>query len=79
MSPGCIVSDVGSVKAEIVREMERLLPPDIPFVAGHPIAGGEQWGARAAKADLFVGLSLHFDADEANRCHRAEENRFAVA
>jgi prephenate dehydrogenase len=35
--------------------MERLLPSTIPFVAGHPIAGGEQWGARAAKADLFVG------------------------
>jgi prephenate dehydrogenase len=55
LRPGCIVSDVGSVKAEIVRGMERLLPTTIPFVAGHPIAGGEQWGARAAKADLFVG------------------------
>lgn len=55
LRPGCIVSDVGSVKAEIVRGMERLLPSTIPFVAGHPIAGGEQWGARAAKADLFVG------------------------
>jgi prephenate dehydrogenase len=55
LRPGCIVSDVGSVKAEIVRGMERLLPSTIPFVAAHPIAGGEQWGARAAKADLFVG------------------------
>src|SRR5678816_1262414 len=55
LQPGCIVSDVGSVKTEIVRGMERLLPSTIPFVAGHPIAGGEQWGARAAKADLFVG------------------------
>lgn len=55
LRPGCIVSDVGSVKAEIVREMEKLLPADIPFVAGHPIAGGEQWGARAARTDLFVG------------------------
>jgi prephenate dehydrogenase len=35
--------------------MEKLLPSTIPFVAGHPIAGGEQWGARAAKADLFLG------------------------
>ena len=51
---GCIVSDVGSVKGEIVRGMEALLPEEIPFVAGHPIAGGEQWGARAARADLFV-------------------------
>ena len=55
LGPGCVVSDVGSVKAEIVRGMEKLLPSTIPFVAGHPIAGGEQWGARAAKADLFVG------------------------
>jgi prephenate dehydrogenase len=54
LRPGCIVSDVGSVKAEVIRGMERLLPSGIPFVAGHPIAGSEQWGARAAQADLFV-------------------------
>ena len=52
---GCIVSDVGSVKAEIVRGMEKLLPPDIHFVGAHPIAGSEQWGAQAARADLYVG------------------------
>jgi prephenate dehydrogenase len=55
LKPGCIVSDVGSVKAEIVRGMERLLPKHIHFVAGHPIAGSEQWGAQAARCDLFVG------------------------
>jgi prephenate dehydrogenase len=55
LRPGCIITDVGSVKAEIVRGMEKLLPSTIPFVAGHPIAGGEQWGARAARPDLFVG------------------------
>jgi prephenate dehydrogenase len=51
---GCIVSDVGSVKGEIVRGMEKLLPPGIHFVGAHPIAGSEQWGAEAAKTDLFV-------------------------
>jgi prephenate dehydrogenase len=55
MQPGCIVSDVGSVKAEIVRDMEKLLPPQMHFVGAHPIAGGEQWGAEAARANLFVG------------------------
>src|SRR5918992_5563400 len=55
LKAGCIVSDVGSVKAEIVRGMERLLPNPIPFIAGHPIAGSEQWGAQAARCDLFVG------------------------
>ncbi|HEX2929263.1 MAG TPA: prephenate dehydrogenase/arogenate dehydrogenase family protein [Candidatus Binatia bacterium] len=55
LKPGCIVSDVGSVKSEIVRGMERILPKDIYFVAGHPIAGSEQWGAQAARHNLFVG------------------------
>jgi prephenate dehydrogenase len=55
LKAGCVISDVGSVKAEIVRGMERLLPKNIPFVPAHPIAGSEQWGARAAKPDLFLG------------------------
>lgn len=55
LEPGCLVSDVGSVKAKIVRDMERLLPDEIPFVGAHPIAGSEQWGAQAALPDLFSG------------------------
>jgi prephenate dehydrogenase len=55
LKAGCVISDVGSVKAEIVRGMDRLLPGNIPFVPGHPIAGSEQWGARAAKHGLFQG------------------------
>jgi prephenate dehydrogenase len=55
LEAGCLVSDVGSVKAKIVREMERLLPSDISFVGAHPIAGSEQWGAGAARPDLFGG------------------------
>ena len=54
LEKGCIVSDVGSVKGEIVRGMEKLLPKQISFVAGHPIAGSEQWGAQAARENFFV-------------------------
>lgn len=54
LEAGCIVSDVGSVKGEIVRGMEKLLPKEISFVASHPIAGSEQWGAQAARENLFV-------------------------
>jgi prephenate dehydrogenase len=54
LEAGCIVSDVGSVKGEIVRGMEKILPKSILFVAGHPIAGSEQWGAQAARENLFV-------------------------
>jgi prephenate dehydrogenase len=49
------VSDVGSVKGEIVRGMERILPAGIHFVGSHPIAGSEQWGAEAARENLFMG------------------------
>jgi prephenate dehydrogenase len=55
LEPGCLVSDVGSVKARIVHDMEKLLPRTIPFVGTHPIAGNEQWGAAAAVSDLFSG------------------------
>jgi prephenate dehydrogenase len=54
LDPGAIVTDVGSVKGGIVRAMEKLLSKQIHFVAGHPIAGSEQWGAQAARHDLFV-------------------------
>ena len=54
LEKGCVVSDVGSVKGEIVRGMERILPKHISFVAGHPIAGGEQWGAQAARGNIFL-------------------------
>jgi len=53
LEQGCIVSDVGSVKGEIVRSMEKLLPKKVAFVAGHPIAGSEQWGAQAARENIF--------------------------
>jgi len=55
LAPGCIVSDVGSVKGELVRAMDRLLPNGIPFVGAHPVAGGEKWGAVAARPGLFIG------------------------
>jgi prephenate dehydrogenase len=55
LGPGTVITDVGSVKDEVVREMEALVPPDRPFVGAHPIAGSERAGAAAAVADLFVG------------------------
>jgi len=55
LESGCLISDVGSVKGRVVREMEKTLPSHIPFVGTHPIAGNERWGAEAALPDLFSG------------------------
>jgi prephenate dehydrogenase len=52
---GGVVSDVGSVKATVVRAVEAVLPAGVPFVGAHPIAGTEEAGSAAARADLFHG------------------------
>jgi len=50
-----IVTDVGSVKGDLVRDMERLLSPRGLFVGGHPIAGSDRSGIDTASAKLFKG------------------------
>lgn len=53
LPPGCVITDAGSTKERVVTELERLLPPTLPFVGAHPIAGTEHAGAAAAFATLF--------------------------
>lgn len=53
LSSGCVITDAGSTKEQVVTTMERLLPPTLPFVGAHPIAGTEHAGAAAAFAALF--------------------------
>ena len=55
LTPGCIVTDGGSVKTAIVRECEALMPAGCHFVGGHPIAGTEHSGAAASFATLYRG------------------------
>jgi cyclohexadieny/prephenate dehydrogenase len=55
LKPGAIVTDVGSVKGAIVRDMSPHIPKGVHFVAGHPIAGTEKSGPEAGFAELFDG------------------------
>jgi cyclohexadieny/prephenate dehydrogenase len=55
LAPGAIVTDVGSVKAAIVRDMAPHIPAGVHFVPGHPIAGTELSGPEAGFAELFDG------------------------
>jgi prephenate dehydrogenase len=53
---GAIVTDVGSVKGSVVRDLEALVAKaGAHFVGSHPMAGAEKMGVAAARADLFVG------------------------
>ena len=53
LAPGCIVTDGGSVKGEIVATCEALMPAGTFFIGGHPIAGTENSGVDASFASLY--------------------------
>jgi prephenate dehydrogenase len=55
LPPTAVITDVGSVKGWVVRELEPLLGPRMALVAAHPVAGKETTGAAAADESLFVG------------------------
>jgi cyclohexadieny/prephenate dehydrogenase len=54
LEPGAIVSDVGSVKAAVLRDMAPHLPAGVHFIPAHPVAGTEYSGPDAGFAELFV-------------------------
>ena len=55
LKPGATVSDVGSVKGAVVRDMAPHLPQSVHFLPAHPVAGTENSGPDAGFATLFVG------------------------
>jgi len=59
LRPGAVLTDVASVKAEIVRSVDALLGPGsrAAFVGGHPMAGNEGQGIAAAAPGLFDGTA----------------------
>lgn len=52
---GALVTDAGSVKRAICRELATGLPAGVTFIGSHPLAGSEKRGFEHAVADLFSG------------------------
>jgi cyclohexadieny/prephenate dehydrogenase len=55
LKEGAILTEVGSVKAAVIRQVVPKLPAGVAFVPGHPIAGTEHSGPDAGFAELFEG------------------------
>jgi len=51
---GAIVSDVGSVKGAVLRDMAAYLPDSVHFIPAHPVAGTEHSGPDSGFAELFI-------------------------
>jgi cyclohexadieny/prephenate dehydrogenase len=54
LKPGAIVSDVGSVKGAVVKDMAPHLPKTVHFVPAHPVAGTEHSGPDSGFPELFI-------------------------
>lgn len=53
LSEGTILTDVGSVKAEVIKQLHDIVPDSVSFVPAHPIAGTEFSGPESGFAELF--------------------------
>ncbi|UCC85531.1 MAG: prephenate dehydrogenase/arogenate dehydrogenase family protein [Anaerolineales bacterium] len=70
LKPGCVVTDTASLKEQVVRWAEELLPDTASFVGGNPVVLSKGSGPDAADADLFrdslycitPGPNVHPDA-----------------
>jgi cyclohexadieny/prephenate dehydrogenase len=72
LKPGAILTDVGSVKSAVVRDIAPHVPQGVHFIPGHPIAGTEQSGPESGFAELFDGRWCILTPD-------ADADRLAVA
>lgn len=55
LMPGCVLSDVGSTKGSVIRDLTPLVPKGVQLVPAHPMAGTEYSGPDAGFAELFDG------------------------
>jgi cyclohexadieny/prephenate dehydrogenase len=55
LAPGAILTDAGSTKSSVVRDVRPHLPPYVRFVPAHPMAGTEHSGPDSGFPELFQG------------------------
>ena len=53
LKQGCVITDVGSTKNSVIRDVKPLMPEGCHFIAGHPMAGTEFSGPAAGFPSLF--------------------------
>ncbi len=53
LTPGTVITDVGSTKEEIMQAAASSLPDTVHFIGGHPLAGSEERGVKASDPLLF--------------------------
>jgi cyclohexadieny/prephenate dehydrogenase len=55
LAPGAVLTDVGSTKGSVVRDLAPLMPEGVHLIPAHPMAGTEHSGPDAGFPELFEG------------------------
>jgi len=76
---GAIVTDISGVKGIFEKSMPEILRPDVDFIIGHPMAGGEKEGYANSNARFFVDHNYILCPSEFNKSENLELMRTLVA
>ena len=66
LKSGALITDVTGVKRSIVYRIQDLLPPDVEFIAAHPMAGREVSGVENSTETMFIGANYIVTPTEKN-------------
>lgn len=64
---GAIITDVTGIKAGLVESINKIIPDNMDFVFGHPMAGREKKGLEYSSAEVFKGANYIITPTEKNR------------
>ena len=69
---GAIITDISGVKGIFEKSLPQILRPDVDFIIGHPMAGGEKEGYAASNAQFFVNHNYILIPRECNKAENLE-------
>lgn len=70
--PGAIITDVSGVKCQLIHQVRSLLPENVDFISGHPMAGRENSGFTASDGSIFKGSSYILVPQPGNRAEHIQ-------
>lgn len=75
---GSIVTDISGVKGIFEKSLPQILRPDVDFIIGHPMAGGEKEGYSNSKAEFFVNHNYILIPQDYNKPENLETMRALI-
>jgi len=76
---GAIVTDISGVKGIFEKSLPEILRPDVDFIIGHPMAGGEKEGYAASNAKFFINHNYLLIPQSYNKAENLDTMRLLIS